>query len=62
MAKEITEEVKKEKETFDKESLLKCSKYFNRKDLLNTLLKNDVKYTFEEVDKLIDEFMKGEVK
>lgn len=63
MAKELNEEVKVkvEKNTFRKESLLKSKKYFNRKDLLNALLKEDIEYTLEEVDALIENFRKGKV-
>lgn len=48
----------KQKDTYTKESIIKSKKYFNRKDLLMTILKDDVQYTFEEVDSLIDKFMK----
>lgn len=55
--------VKKQgKVTFPKDKLLLSMKYSNRKDLLNVLLKDDEEYSFEEVDKKIDEFMKGKVK
>lgn len=63
MAKHVNEEVqiKVEKNTFKKDSILKSKKYFNRKDLLNALLKEDVEYTLEEVDALIENFRKGKV-
>lgn len=63
MAKHVNEEVqiKGEKNTFKKDSILKSKKYFNRKDLLNALLKEDVEYTLEEVDALIENFRKGKV-
>lgn len=48
----------KQKDTYTKESIVKSKKYSNRKDLLMTILKDDVQYTFEEVDSLIDKFMK----
>lgn len=48
----------KQKDTYTKESIIKSKKYFNRKDLLMTILKDGVQYTFEEVDSLIDKFMK----
>ena len=47
---------------FSKEQLVKSNKYENRRDLLNALLKNDTKYTLEQVDKIIESFMKGAVK
>lgn len=63
MAKHVNEEVqiKVEKNTFKKDSILKSKKYFNSKDLLNALLKEDVEYTLEEVDALIENFRKGKV-
>ena len=63
MAKHVNEEVqiKVEKNTFKKDSILKSKKYFNRKDLLNALLEEDVEYTLEEVDALIENFRKGKV-
>jgi len=63
MAKQVNEEVqiKVEKNTYKKDSILKSKKYFNRKDLLNALLKEDVEYTLEEVDALIENFRKGKV-
>lgn len=48
--------------TFTKEKLLKFKRYRNRIDLLNALLDDTRAYTFEEVDALIDNFMKGKVK
>ncbi len=45
-----------------KEQLLSSKKYYNRVDLLNVLLKDNVKYTHKEVEQLIDKFMKGKVK
>lgn len=50
------------KNTFTKESIINSNKYSNRKDLLNGLLKDDKEYTFEQVDEMIDKFMKGKVK
>lgn len=46
---------------FAKSQLLKSTKYQNRRDLVNALLDDNKKYTIEEVDTLIDEFMKGQV-
>ena len=48
--------------TYSKEQVLKSKKYKNRKDVLNVVLKDDKVYTLKEVDKLIDGFMKKEVK
>ena len=61
----MTTEKKEGKEkivsTFSKKQLLSSKKYNDRVDLLNVLLKDDVKYSHEEVEQLIDKFMKGKV-
>ena len=51
----------KAKITFTKAKILKCKRYKNRVDLLGVLLKENKAYTFEEVDALIEKFMKGKV-
>lgn len=48
--------------TFTKQQIINSKKYLDRKDVLNVLLKDDTSYTFKEVDKLINDFMKKEVK
>lgn len=47
---------------FTKSQILKSKRYRDRVDLINALLKDDVKYSLEEVDKMIDKFMKKAVK
>ena len=54
--------VKAEKVVFSKEQIVNSKKYANRRDLLGALLENGKKYTFEQVDAIIDKFMKGKVK
>lgn len=54
--------VKVEKVVFSKEQIVNSKKYANRRDLLGALLENGKKYTFEQVDAIIDKFMKGKVK
>jgi hypothetical protein len=48
--------------TFTKEQVLKSKKYVHLKDLVNVLLADSGTYTLVEVDKLIEDFMKGKVK
>lgn len=48
--------------TFLKEQLLSAEKYSNRKDILGVLLEDGKEYSFEQVNALLDEFMKGKVK
>lgn len=52
----------KEKITFTKAKILKSKRYSNRVDLLGVLLTDSKAYTFDEVDALIEKFMKGKVK
>lgn len=54
-------EVKLEKVTFSKNQILSSKKYRDRKDLINVLLSDDNSYSLDEVDDLIDKFMKGKV-
>lgn len=49
------------KDTYSKDKIVNSKKYANQKDLVNTLLNDDKKYTLDEVDKLIEKFKKGEV-
>lgn len=58
---EQSEHVEQTKPVFSKEQLVICGKYCNRKDLINALLDNDKKYTIEQVDNMIEKFMKGRV-
>jgi len=47
--------------TFSKAQLLQSKKYAQQKDLLNALLKADHDYTLQEVDTMIEDFLKGKV-
>jgi hypothetical protein len=47
---------------FSKKQVLLAKKYADRRDLLTVLLAEDRPYTLAEVDRLIDDFMKKEVK
>lgn len=44
-----------------KESIMSSSKYADYKDVINILLDKDMEHSTDEVDKMIDEFLKGEV-
>lgn len=56
-SKESTNEV-----AFTKAQLLKSKKYIHQTDVINVILEEDKNYTIKEVEKLIDGFMKKEVK
>lgn len=43
---------------YTKEQLLKSEAYQNRRDLVNALLDDNKKYTKEQVNALMDDFMK----
>lgn len=66
MAKNETADVEvkepKVKITFTKAKILNCKRYEHRVDLLNVLLDESKAYTFDEVDDIIEKFMKGKVK
>ena len=57
--KEVKEKV--EKITFSKAKILRFERYKNRVDLLNVLLDDKKPYTTDEVDSLVEKFMKGKV-
>lgn len=44
-----------------KDSIMSSSKYADYKDVINILLDKDTEYSTDEVDEMIDEFLKGEV-
>lgn len=54
------EEIKINK--FSKNQITNSKKYRKRKDLLNAILDKNKHYSMDEVDRLIEKFMKGEVK
>jgi len=47
--------------TFFKSAILKSVRYSNRRDALSFLLNDDESYTLEQVDKILDDYMKGQV-
>ena len=47
--------------TFPKERVLTFKRYADRRDLLSVLLEDGKEYTFDQIDGLIDNFMKGKV-
>ena len=61
MAKEIKETIVEEKK-FTKNSLVNSEKYKSKKILLKALLEDEKKYSFKEVEKIIDDYLKKGVK
>ena len=52
----------KQETLFTKEQILASDKYANRKDVCKTVIPDDFHGTLNEVDVLIEKFMKGKVK
>lgn len=47
--------------TYSKQQILGSNKYKNRRDVLGAILADGKMYTIEEVDSLLEKFMKGKV-
>lgn len=47
---------------YSKQQILKSKKYSDKQDLINALLKDNSQYTLSQVDKILNDFMKGVVK
>ena len=60
-ASEVQAETVKSEVTYSKSQILKSEAYQHRKDLVNALLVDGKAYTKNEVNQLIDDFMKGKV-
>lgn len=52
----------KQETLFNKEQILTSNKYADKKDVCNTVIPDDFHGTLNEVDVLIENFMKGKVK
>lgn len=66
--KTVTETVEQSEQSeqiepkFSKEQIVSAKKYESRVDFLKGNLKDDQEYSFSEVDALIEDYMKGQVK
>ncbi len=45
--------------SYTKEQIYKSKRYMNKKDIVTVMLKDNERYTFEQVDVLINQFLKG---
>lgn len=54
--------VKTEVSKFEKAQICSSVKYSRYKDILSSQLKDNQLYGYDEIDKIIDDFMKGKVK
>lgn len=52
----------KQETLFTKEQILASDKYIEKKDVCNTVIPDHFQGTLNEVDTLIEKFMKGKVK
>lgn len=48
--------------TYTVDQLVASKRYANRRDLIRALLDSGKRYTLDEVDRLIESYMKGQVK
>lgn len=55
-------EVKQVENTYSKEQIVKSKRFANHVDLLNATLKDNKKYTLNQVEETITNYMKGKVK
>lgn len=60
-ATEAAPPVSKAPVVFPKERVLTFKRYAERRDLLSVLLEDGKEYTFDQIDGLINDFMKGKV-
>lgn len=61
-ATSATESVQVTEPQFSKEQIVASARYRNHRDLVDALLDDKKKYTFETVDKMIENYKKGKVK
>ena len=59
--KETTTETTTERLRFAKAQLVAAKRYKHKQDVVNVVLKQDQLYTFDEVDELIENFLKEKV-
>lgn len=62
MARKQAEAVTKQEVLFTKKQILASKKYANRRDALGAILLDNGSYSQEQVDSLLEKFMKGKVK
>lgn len=56
------DEPEKTESKFSKEQLLSSERFKNRRDIVDALLSPDRQYAYNTVEKMIDKYMKGQVK
>ena len=61
-AKKKKEDTQKPEVVYTRQQLLQAKRYADRLDLINTLLKDGKSYSIQQVDEMIEKYMKGKVK
>ena len=61
MAARKTTSAESVEQTFSKEQILASSRFADRRDIVDALLDEDKTYSIDAVDKLIENYMKGQV-
>lgn len=56
-----TKQKEKQDAMFSKEQILASNKYADRRDALDAIMEDNGVYTIEQVDSLLEKFMKGKV-
>ena len=56
------EDKEKQAPLFSKEQLVSSAHFQDRKDIVNALLSPNMLYSVEDVEQLVEHYMKGEVK
>lgn len=59
VSEKISKTIAEKAVTFTKTQLVNSRKYIHRRDALNALLKDDEKYSFAQVDEILNDFDKG---
>lgn len=58
----VEKRAESDEQKFTRGQVLSSARYRNRKDVVSALLEDGRMYTIAEVDRMVDEFMKGKVK
>ena len=58
----MAKKTEKQETKFTKQQILAAAKYNKRRDALNAILVDGERYTINEVNSLLENFMKGKVK
>lgn len=60
--KAAANEIEKVENLFSKEQLIAAERFQGKKDIVNAILSDDEQYTVETVERMVDKYMKGQVK